>query len=97
MPCFAIVRFDALGDGELRATFGVDFSPGGTLTLAQVAGCQNYLFNKDALRRSALAAGLGVGQPFVECELQVVGAEAFDFIPIAAAEPSDVRSHFEAP
>jgi hypothetical protein len=95
MPCSAVVRFDALGDGGLRATLGVDFSPGGTLTLADVVRCQNYLLDDDAMRRSALKAGLGVDSPFVECVLQVVGAQSFDFIPIAAVEPSDVH-HFEA-
>jgi len=44
LPCFAVVRFEALGDGELRAAFGVDFSPGGTLSLAQIVRCQTILW-----------------------------------------------------
>jgi hypothetical protein len=97
MPSSAVVRFDALGDGELRAAFGVDFSPGGTLTLADVARCQNYLLDEEALRRNAFKAGLSVAKPFVECVLEVVDAQSFDFIPIDAVEPSDVHSaHLDA-
>jgi len=95
--CSAVVRFEALGGGELRAVAGVDFSPGGALTLADVVRCQDYLLDKEALRRHAFDAGLGVGQPFVECVLQVVGAKSFDFLPIAPLEPGGVDPrHLEA-
>lgn len=96
VPCSAVIRFEALVDGEPRAVVGVDFSPAGALALADVARCQDYLLDKEALRRHALDTGLGVGQPFVECVLKT-DAASFDFIPIGPLEPGDKDPrHLEA-